>query len=297
VPGYGIFETLDGQHLALSIITENHFWSSLCDVLGLGDVRALNFVDRMARIEELQARIADAIRRHDRDSLVEALLGADAPAAPVLDRNEMLDLAHFRERAVSTSDPWADAAVGYPVTFAVHPAARTSPPPDVDEHRDAAFGNVSIRRLVAGDDAADRLIETELGGRMQARLGEVHDVLSESVLGAWDGERLVGVVTRKGAELAALCVAADRRGRGVGGALVEAVAADAAANGQIELWLVTTNDNLDAVRLYQRHGFRITEIHAGGVDRARELKPQIPLMGQQGIPMRDELVLARVLAA
>jgi crotonobetainyl-CoA:carnitine CoA-transferase CaiB-like acyl-CoA transferase len=147
VPGYGIFETADGQHLALSIITENHFWSGLCDVLRLDDVRELNFVDRMARIEELQARIGDAIRLRDRDALVEALLAADAPAAAVLDRNGMLELAHFRERGVSTSDPWADAAVGYPVTFAVHPAARTSPPPGIDEHRDAVFGEVSVRRL------------------------------------------------------------------------------------------------------------------------------------------------------
>ena len=297
VPGYGIFETADGQHLALSIITENHFWSGLCDVLGLDDVRGLNFVDRMARLEELQDRIADAIRRHHRDPLVEALLAADAPAAPVLDRNGMLELAHFRERAVSTSDPWASAAVGYPVTFAVHPAARTSPPPAVDEHRDAAFGDASIRPLEAYDEAAaDKLIETELGGRLQARLDEMHDVLSESGLGAWDGDRLVGVVTRKGSELAALCVAADRRGTGVGAALVEAIAADAAAEGQAELWLVTTNDNLDAVRLYQRHGFRITELHAGGADRARELKPLIPVIGRQGIPMRDELVLTRVLS-
>src|SRR3979411_562901 len=100
-------------------------------------------------------------------------------AAPVLDRNEMLDLAHFRERAVSTSDPWAAAAVGYPVTFSVHPAARTSPPPEVDEHRPAGFGTVSIRPLDASDEvAAEKLIETELGGRMQARLGEAHDVLA-----------------------------------------------------------------------------------------------------------------------
>src|SRR3979411_2748045 len=87
-------------------------------------------------------------------------------AAPVLDRNEMLELAHFRERAVSTSDPWADAAVGYPVTFAVHPAARTSPPPRGAEHHDAGFGDASIRRLEPSDEAAaEKLIETELGGR------------------------------------------------------------------------------------------------------------------------------------
>ncbi|MEY2461653.1 MAG: hypothetical protein QOG30_3483 [Acidimicrobiaceae bacterium] len=296
VPGYGMFETADGQHLALSIITENHFWSGLCDVLGLDDVRELNFIDRMARLDELQARIADAIRRRDRDPLVEALLAADAPAAPVLDRQGMLSLDHFRERAVSTSDPWADAAVGYPVTFAVHPAARTSPPPGVDEHRDAGFGEVTVRRLEPSDAAAaESLLESELGGRMQARLGEVHDVLAATGFCAWDGDRPVGVATRSGSELAALCVVADRRGSGVGAALVEAVAADAVADGHDELWLVTTNDNLDALRLYQRHGFRLTELHAGGVDRAREMKPQIPLVGKHGIPMHDELVLTRPL--
>jgi crotonobetainyl-CoA:carnitine CoA-transferase CaiB-like acyl-CoA transferase len=297
VPGYGLFETADEQHLALSIITENHFWSGLCDVLGLDDVRDLSFVDRMARIAELQERIAEAIRRHDRDPLVELLLAADAPAAPVLDRDGMLGLAHFRQRGVSTADLWAEAAVGYPVTFSAHPAARTAPPPTVDQHRGSGFSDVSIRGLETSDDAAaDAFIEAELGGRMQARLGELHDVLAFPGFGAWEGDRLVGIATRTGAELAALAVASDRRGLRIGAALVEAAAADAASDGQTELWLVTTNDNLDAIRLYQRHGFRLTALHAGAVDRARELKPSIPLIGKQGIPMRDELVFSRVLA-
>ncbi|MEY2451303.1 MAG: hypothetical protein QOD92_877 [Acidimicrobiaceae bacterium] len=298
VPGYGIFEAADGRHLALSIITENHFWSGLCDVLGLDDVRELNFIDRMARLEELQERIGAAISKHPRDELVDALLAADAPAAPVLDRQGMLQLAHFRERAVSTSDPWADAAIGYPVQFAHHPAARTSPPPDVDEHRGAQFGTIAIRALGRGDEvAAAALIDAVLGDRMQARLGDIHDVLAAPGHGAWDGGQLVGVATRRGSELAALAVVVEHRGRGIGGALVEAVVADAIADGQSELWLVTTNDNLAAIRLYQRHGFRFAELHPGGVDRARAIKPAIPVMGQNGIEMHDELVFKRTLTS
>jgi ribosomal protein S18 acetylase RimI-like enzyme len=64
-----------------------------------------------------------------------------------------------------------------------------------------------------------------------------------------------------------------------------------------QVWLVTTNDNLEALRLYQRHAFRLAELHAGAVDRARELKPSIPLLGDHGIPMHDELVLVRRLRA
>jgi crotonobetainyl-CoA:carnitine CoA-transferase CaiB-like acyl-CoA transferase len=297
VPGYGMFETADGRHIALSIITENHFWAGLCDVLGLDDARELSFVDRMARIDELQSRIADAIRAHDRDALVDALLAADAPAAPVLDRNGMLELAHFRERAVSTSDPWAEAAVGYPVTFAAHPAARVSAPPRVDEHRGAGFLDISIRALEPGDETAvDALMSSDLGGRNQARLGAVHDVAALPGYGAWDGHRLVGVATCNNDELAALVVGGAHRGRGIGGLLVEAVVEKLTDDGHEEVWLVTTNDNLDAIRLYQRHGFRIVELHAGGVDRARELKPQIPLMGQHGIEMHDELVFKRTAA-
>src|SRR3954447_22712837 len=90
VPGYGLFETADGDHIALSIITEDHFWSGLCRVLNLDDASELSFVDRMARLDELQTRIADAIRTRGRDALVRDLLAAGAPAAPALDREGML---------------------------------------------------------------------------------------------------------------------------------------------------------------------------------------------------------------
>ena len=77
--------------------------------------------------------------------------------------------------------------------------------------------------------------------------------------------------------------------------MVEAVAGELAAQGEASMWLVTTNDNLDAMRLYQRHRFRLTEVHAGGVDEARTLKPSIPLVGEHGIELHDELVFTRTL--
>jgi hypothetical protein len=57
------------------------------------------------------------------------------------------------------------------------------------------------------------------------------------------------------------------------------------------IWLVTTNDNHRALLSYQRQGFAVIETRKGAVARARRLKPSIPLIGQDGIPMRDELVL------
>ena len=139
VAGYGTFETADGGHVALGVLTEDHFWRGLCDVLDLGDCRDLSFVERMARLDELQQRIGDAIRERGRDEVVAELLAVDVPAAPVLDRAEMLRVEHFRDRAVVTTDPWANPAIGYPVMFEQQPAARRAPPPEIDEHRGAGF--------------------------------------------------------------------------------------------------------------------------------------------------------------
>ncbi len=61
VPGYGTFRTADEGYVALGIITEDHFWSALCDVLEIGDARDLSFLDRMPRCAPLQDRIASAI--------------------------------------------------------------------------------------------------------------------------------------------------------------------------------------------------------------------------------------------
>ncbi|NLE72769.1 MAG: GNAT family N-acetyltransferase [Actinomycetales bacterium] len=97
------------------------------------------------------------------------------------------------------------------------------------------------------------------------------------------------------AEIAALVVAAGERHAGTGTALVEAVARLARDAGARRLWLVTTNDNVDALRFYQRRGFRLAELHVGAVDEARRLEPAIPAVGDHGIPIRDELVLERPL--
>lgn len=82
-----------------------------------------------------------------------------------------------------------------------------------------------------------------------------------------------------------------REGVGVGTALIEAVAGEARRLGCRRLWLITTNDNGHALRFYQKRGFRLVAIHGDAVDRARQIKPEIPLIGNDGIPIHDELEL------
>jgi N-acetylglutamate synthase-like GNAT family acetyltransferase len=80
-------------------------------------------------------------------------------------------------------------------------------------------------------------------------------------------------------------------GIGVGTALLEAVKEVALAAGCARLWLITTNDNLDALRFLQKRGFELVAVHRNALFEARKLKPQIPLLGKDGIPLRDEIEL------
>jgi GNAT superfamily N-acetyltransferase len=84
------------------------------------------------------------------------------------------------------------------------------------------------------------------------------------------------------------------REKGIGGALIEAVKNAARRSGCRRLWVVTTNDNLHALRFYQREGFTLAALRPNVMDAARKLKP-IPPLGQDGIPIRDEIELEMTL--
>lgn len=112
---------------------------------------------------------------------------------------------------------------------------------------------------------------------------------------------LVALVEGEPSGLLVYCVEGDaceitslnstREGLGLGSRLLEAAAEQARQAGCRRLWLITTNDNMHALRFYQRRGFRLSALHAGAVDRARQIKPEIPLIGLDGIPIHDEIEL------
>ena len=81
-------------------------------------------------------------------------------------------------------------------------------------------------------------------------------------------------------------------GLGIGRHLLDHLVKEAQSRGRAYLSATTTNDNLPAIRFYQRSGFRLFDLRVGAVDRAREtLKPEIPLAGLDDVPIRDEIEL------
>ena len=83
--------------------------------------------------------------------------------------------------------------------------------------------------------------------------------------------------------------------QGIGTALIEAVRRVAVEAGGSRLWLITTNDNVEALRFYQKRGFRLVQVHRNAIEQSRQLKPDIPLVADNGIPIRDELELELLL--
>jgi GNAT superfamily N-acetyltransferase len=133
----------------------------------------------------------------------------------------------------------------------------------------------------------------EWGGTTMITCGRTHHLDDLNALIAWIGDEPVGAATWSETEL--LSLNALNEGKGIGTALLTTVEDAVRAAGKDHLWLVTTNDNLDALRFYQRRGYRLTELRPGAVDAARKLKPAIPLIGYHGIPLHDELILSKPL--
>lgn len=151
---------------------------------------------------------------------------------------------------------------------------------------------VRIRDLEADDRAwADWLIAGRQGTRMTARLGELLDPLELPGLVAEVGGQRVGLATvheTPDGGFEVLTLHADPAGTGAGTALLETALQVAAASGHRRLWLVTTNDNLEAIGFYLRRGMRVARVHADAVAADRALKPQIPAVNpDNGLPLRD----------
>jgi len=85
-------------------------------------------------------------------------------------------------------------------------------------------------------------------------------------------------------------------GKGIGTSLINEVENVAVKNNCKLIKVITTNDNLLALRFYQKRGFVLWRIINNAVEKAREIKSEIPLIGNDGIPIRDEIELVKLLS-
>ena len=110
---------------------------------------------------------------------------------------------------------------------------------------------------------------------------------------ACDANEIVGLVTYRIVrnEMEILSLDSIHEGMGIGSDLLDKAIKIAKDSGCSRVMLITTNDNLSALQFYQKRGFDIIRLYHNAVEESRKIKPQIPLIASNGIPIRHEIEL------
>src|SRR5579884_502362 len=162
----------------------------------------------------------------------------------------------------------------------------------------ASSSQVLIRPLEPQDqEQARQFISEHWGAEIVVSHGTSYHPYMLPGFVALDGEQWVGLVTYtiEGKDCEIVSIDSDRPSLGTGNALLEAVKRAARGAGCSRIWLITTNDNLNALRFYQKRGFVLVAVHRNELEKSRQIKPEIPRIGNDGIPLRDELELELLL--
>jgi N-acetylglutamate synthase-like GNAT family acetyltransferase len=152
---------------------------------------------------------------------------------------------------------------------------------------------VEVRRASADDRPwlADTIAGAFASTRVVSR-GRVHDDASalDGFIVESDGRSIGCALWHEvGGDAELLVLVTTNRGIGAGGALLDAVVEHARQVGWHRLWLITTNDNTDAIRLYQRAGWEWCGFHRDAVSESRKHKPELAETGNHGIPIKHEI--------
>jgi ribosomal protein S18 acetylase RimI-like enzyme len=158
----------------------------------------------------------------------------------------------------------------------------------------------NLRRLTADDLPRLRQFWIEhWGGEEIIARGNVYHTEQLEGFVVEDENEWVGLITFfiKGDECEVTSLDSLREGQGIGTQLIDKAVEEARAKNCKRLFLITTNDNLHALGFYQKRDFEIVTVYRGAVHESRKRKPGIPLVGMNGIPLRDEIELEMMLKA
>lgn len=129
------------------------------------------------------------------------------------------------------------------------------------------------------------------GSHLTVSKGKVHDTTTLPGFIYRNGKNISGLITynivNDECEIATLD--SKTGNKGLGTKLIELVIDKARENNCRRVWLITTNDNTHAIRFYQRRGFEWVGFHKDAMEVSRKLKPQIPELGDDNIPIKHEI--------
>lgn len=173
------------------------------------------------------------------------------------------------------------------------------PQPEGFIHESLPGWSMGIRRIRPEDsDDIYHFLLDNWGSHEIVSLAGVHDasVLDGFIAPSPAGD-LNGLITLSVSERGCEIVTMNSvyRGRGTGTNLMSCAEIYAREKGCARLWLITSNDNVEAMAFYMRRGFRMLRVHRDAMVEARQKKPSIPMIGHHGIEMHDLVEFERIL--
>lgn len=142
-----------------------------------------------------------------------------------------------------------------------------------------------------------QLMEDEWTSTRIVSRGTVHNAENLPGLIAIQNKKRVGLLTYniKDYECEIISLNSIKKRVGIGSALIQRMIEIAIKRSCKRIWVITTNDNTEALRFYQMRGFKIKALYIDAIKKSRQLKPELPLLGIDGIEIRDEIELEKEL--
>jgi ribosomal protein S18 acetylase RimI-like enzyme len=153
---------------------------------------------------------------------------------------------------------------------------------------------MNLRRLTPEDLPRLRQFWVEhWGGDFMVTRGKIHRPEQLEGFVVEDGAEWIGLLSFiiEDNQLEITSLDSLREGQGIGSKLLTEVIEEARARNCRRIFLITTNDNLHALGFYQRRGFELVRVYRHALAEIRKLKPNIPLIGMNNLPLRDEIEL------
>lgn len=137
----------------------------------------------------------------------------------------------------------------------------------------------------------DKLLKQEWGELKIVSHGKIFNAHELQGYVAVRQDAVIGFVLFQveGSECEIVALYSGVTSKGIGSALINAARDFALQCSCKRLFLITTNDNIRAFEFYQKRGFVISDIRIDEIKNSRKLKPQIPIIADNGIPIRDEI--------
>jgi GNAT superfamily N-acetyltransferase len=145
--------------------------------------------------------------------------------------------------------------------------------------------DASLREMV------NKLLSNNWGSTIMVTRGKVHNLEQLPGFIAMEDGEIKGLITYEMRENECEIISLDsfEEGRGIGSRLLQQVIQEAKLHNCNRVWLITTNDNVNAIRFYQKRGFNMAGLYLNAVNEARKIKPEIPLIGNDNIPILHEI--------